>query len=226
MNNHQVLWISALPELPADWPCHPSSWNLDLARPEEGLDALGDTDYAAIVLDFPIPDWTPAELLEQVQRVARGVPVLMRDPAASLSDAVRLAHLGVYGFLESGEQGWAAIERAIEERHNRDLAHLAENVAGQDWGRLLVGTSREMRRVGEIIRLAGSRRSTVLITGESGTGKELAARALHLASKRCNGPMVAVNCNALPENLLESELFGHVRGAFTGALQGRTGRFE
>ena len=226
MNSHQVLWISALPGLPADWPRHPSIWNIEFATPEEGIGALGNTDYAAIVLDFPISDWTAAELLEQVQRQARGVPVLIRDPGASLSDAVRLAHLGVYEFLESGEQSWAAIERAIEERRTRDLAHLAENVAGQEWGRLLVGTSREMRRVCEMIRLVGSRRSTVLITGESGTGKELAARALHLASKRRTGPMVAVNCNALPENLLESELFGHVRGAFTGAVQGRTGRFE
>src|SRR5437016_2077586 len=134
MNSHQVLWISTLPELPADWPLDPSNWNIEFAQPEEALDALGDTDYAAIVLDFPLPDWAPAELLEQVQRLVRGVPVLIRDPAASLSDAVRLTHLGVYAFLESGEQAFAAIERAVEERHIRDLAHLAENVAGQDWG--------------------------------------------------------------------------------------------
>lgn len=83
-----------------------------------------------------------------------------------------------------------------------------------------------MRQVCHIIELVGSRRSTVLITGESGTGKEMAARALHLAGPRRQGPWVAVNCSALPENLLEAELFGHVRGAFTGALQGRIGRFE
>src|SRR5215472_2131497 len=77
-----------------------------------------------------------------------------------------------------------------------------------------------------IIELAGPRRATVLITGESGTGKERAARALHLASPRRKGPWGAVNCAALPENLLEAELFGHTRGAFTGALQGRVGRFE
>jgi transcriptional regulator with PAS, ATPase and Fis domain len=80
--------------------------------------------------------------------------------------------------------------------------------------------------VKHLIRMVGGRRATVLITGETGTGKELAARALHLSGPRRRGPMVAVNCGALPENLLEAELFGHVRGAFTGAVQQRVGRFE
>ena len=89
-----------------------------------------------------------------------------------------------------------------------------------------MGGSREMRQLQHIIRLVAGRRATVLITGETGTGKELGARALHMAGSRRSGPMVAVNCSALPESLLESELFGHVRGAFTGAFQNRIGRFE
>jgi DNA-binding NtrC family response regulator len=96
----------------------------------------------------------------------------------------------------------------------------------EDWERLLIGESWEMRQVHRTIELAGPRRATVLITGESGTGKERAARSLHLASPRRRAPYVAVNCTALPENLLEAELFGHTRGAFTGALQNRVGRFE
>jgi transcriptional regulator with GAF, ATPase, and Fis domain len=83
-----------------------------------------------------------------------------------------------------------------------------------------------MRRIYHIIRLVAGKRSTVLVTGETGTGKELAARALHLASSRQDRPLVAINCSALPETLLEAELFGHVRGAFTGAQQGRVGRLE
>ena len=94
------------------------------------------------------------------------------------------------------------------------------------WEALLVGESHEIRQVTHIIQMVGGRRATVLITGETGTGKELAATALHLAGARARGPLVAVNCAALPENLLESELFGHVRGAFTGAVQNRIGRFE
>src|SRR4051794_7432906 len=94
------------------------------------------------------------------------------------------------------------------------------------WERLLVGESNEIRQVVHIIRMVGPRRATVLITGETGSGKEVAARALHLAGPRGLAAFVAINCTALPENLLESELFGHVRGAFTGAVQGRIGRFE
>jgi transcriptional regulator with GAF, ATPase, and Fis domain len=96
----------------------------------------------------------------------------------------------------------------------------------QSWQSLLVGSSPEIRHVTEIIALVAPRRATVLITGETGTGKEVAARALHRAGPRHARPMVAVNCAALPENLLEAELFGHVRGAFTGAVQHRIGRFE
>jgi transcriptional regulator with GAF, ATPase, and Fis domain len=95
-----------------------------------------------------------------------------------------------------------------------------------DWERLLVGESPEIRQVARIIEMVGCRRATVLITGETGTGKELAARALHLAGPRRRSPMVALNCSAIPGSLLESELFGHTRGAFTGAVQSRTGMFE
>ena len=102
----------------------------------------------------------------------------------------------------------------------------ASVTANGEWRHLLIGESREMQSIHQVIGLVASRRATVLITGETGTGKELAARALHLAGNRRGGPWVAVNCSALPESLLESELFGHVRGAFTGAIQSRAGRFE
>ena len=98
--------------------------------------------------------------------------------------------------------------------------------AQDNWRRLLIGESWEMQRVHRTVELAGPRRATVLITGESGTGKERAAQALHSAGVRNKAPFVPVNCTALPENLLEAELFGHTRGAFTGAVQSRVGRFE
>ena len=115
---------------------------------------------------------------------------------------------------------------AASDHPARDLTRLAQSVASEDWRQLIVGDSPEMRRIAHIIRMVACRRATVLITGETGTGKEVVARALHMAGNRCRGALVSVNCSALPENLLETELFGHVRGAFTGAIQNRIGRFE
>jgi transcriptional regulator with GAF, ATPase, and Fis domain len=106
------------------------------------------------------------------------------------------------------------------------LRNLGESLQGQSWSDLLVGESRGIRNVIDMIGLIGARRCTVLITGETGTGKEIVARALHMAGPRARRPLVTVNCGALPENLLEAELFGHVKGAFTGAISNRTGRFE
>jgi len=96
----------------------------------------------------------------------------------------------------------------------------------ENWRRFLIGRSPAMERLAEKIRLIGPKKATVLISGETGSGKEVTARAIHMAGPRAHVPMVAVNCTALPESLLEAELFGHVRGAFTGAVQGRIGRFE
>jgi DNA-binding NtrC family response regulator len=226
METPKVLWISALREPAQAEPGPPSSWTNEFREPEEGIEALRYRTYDAVVLDFPIPGWNPAEVLEQVRRLSPGTPVFIRDPAAKLSDAVRLAHLGAHQLLEAGADVAGQIEEVIHFRTTQGLARLAANLGRNDWERLLVGESREMRQVSHLIRLVGGRRATVLITGETGTGKELAARALHLSGSRRSGPMVAVNCGALPENLLEAELFGHVRGAFTGAIQNRTGRFE
>ena len=131
---------------------------------------------------------------------------------------------GIHQFLLApGEEH--QIEQALNQSRTRGMAP-APRTGLEDWERLLVGDSREMRQVGNLIRLVGARRATVLISGETGTGKELAARALHLSGPRRHGPWVAVNCSALPEHLLEAELFGVVRGAFTGAVQNRMGRFE
>ncbi len=191
----------------------------------EAIDALAVTDYAAIVLELPYPGWRSADLLEAVQRAAPGVPILARDPDISVGEAVQLAHLGLKQFLPAEGDGFGLIDQVIEDGR-LGMAAPQGQANPEDWERMLVGGSHEMRQLQHTIRLVAGRRATVLITGETGTGKELAARALHMAGKRRSGPMVAVNCSALPESLLESELFGHVRGAFTGAFQNRTGRFE
>jgi DNA-binding NtrC family response regulator len=223
MQRRKVLWIAATaPDLSGA----AQDWTVHSRRPEDALRELGAGEPDAVVLDFPLPGWTPPALWEEVQQFAAGVPVLIRDRTATAVEAVRMARLGVYQFFEETQEAFRLLEQAFESGCARDLARLAGHVDPADWERMLLGESREMQRVKHIIRMVGNRRATVLITGETGTGKEIAARALHLAGPRRRVPLVGVNCSALPENLLEAELFGHVRGAFTGAVQNRTGRFE
>ena len=197
--------------------------------PLEGLSLLRTSTFDVVLANFPVPDWTAEELLEEIERINSLVPVVIRDQRGTLEEAVRLTKLGAYHFfghqLEIDELS-RHLNLAAEHHRSRLLALLGENGAQEPWKKFLVGESQAIENVARIIRLIGARRSTVLITGETGTGKEMAARAIHMASGRSHLPLVAVNCNALPENLLEAELFGHVKGAFTGAVSPRIGRFE
>lgn len=198
-------------------------------EPHFVLSRLRSDGADAVLACFPLPGWTPEEFLEEVQRACPAVPVLIEEANGSFDRAVRLARLGVFHYFgeqPSAEEIARRIEAGVEERRSSDLASLSQAVSHEPWRRWLVGESRLVRNVVDTIRLVGPRRATVLITGETGTGKEMAARALHLASPRAHHPMVTVNCSALPEHLLEAELFGHVKGAFTGAIQSRVGRFE
>jgi DNA-binding NtrC family response regulator len=193
----------------------------------EALDRLRGEIADIILVEFPLAGWAPAELLEVIQEINPRIPVLIRDPEGTVPDAVRLIKLSAYHFMSGPLDESEMIEHlemAAEESRLRRAA--AASMPSAPWKQLLVGESRPIREVEQIIQLAGAKRSTVLISGETGTGKEVVARALHLASPRGHLPMVAVNCSALPENLLEAELFGHVKGAFTGAVQQRIGRFE
>jgi DNA-binding NtrC family response regulator len=152
--------------------------------------------------------------------------IFLVDHSTPLHEAVRLTKMGAYHVMD-GQAGddelTQALERVKEEISSRELAKCDDH---ETWRSLSVGDSAPMRDLARIIELVASRRCTVLITGETGTGKEMAARAIHLAGDRSRFPMVALNCSAIPEHLLEAELFGHTKGAFTGAVAQRTGRFE
>src|ERR1035441_8535567 len=115
MGSTQVLWISAEPALPADWPHHPAVWNIEIQPADEAIEALAVADYAAIVLDLPLPGWSARTLLEAVQRAAPGVPVLARDHTASIGEAVQLAHLGIHQFLPAGVGAFGLIDQVIED---------------------------------------------------------------------------------------------------------------
>ena len=193
------------------------------ATPERAAELLRRTAYDGVVLELPLPGRSAADLVEEVRRSHPSLPVLIHDPRSTLAEAARLARLQGWQLLDTGATVQRQLEALMEQRRH---APRADPLRAEEWERQIVGSSPEMRRVCHLIRLVGPRRATVLITGETGSGKEVAARALHLAGPRRRGPFVAVNCGALPESLLEAELFGHVRGAFTGALQNRAGRFE
>jgi DNA-binding NtrC family response regulator len=157
------------------------------------------------------------------------MPVVFWDPEMRATDAVRLIRAGAYhclGYRDSHAALQDTLSNAVEHRRQALRVRAQAAASREPWRDLLVGQSRAMETVVEAIRLIGPRRCTVLIAGETGTGKEMVARALHMASPRAGQPMVSINCSALPENLLEAELFGHVKGAFTGAISSRIGRFE
>src|SRR5258708_20707959 len=138
MGSTQVLWISAETAPPADWPHHPAVWNIEVQPAEQAIEALAVADYAAIVLDLPLPGWTAATLLEAVQRAAPGVPVLARDPKASVGEAVQLAHLGLYQFLPAGESAFPLIDPAIDDGRRGDPARMAAPVGPEDRDTVLV----------------------------------------------------------------------------------------
>jgi DNA-binding NtrC family response regulator len=208
----------------------PGHIRLDVASSAaEALGRLRGCSYDAILAHFPLAQWSPEELLEQARRIDPALHFLVIHPQAGPNDAVRLVKLGALRVFFAGprpEELAREIDVIAESRRMRDVAALMSALEGEPWRRCLVGNSPALSRVCEIIRLVGPRRSTVLISGETGTGKEMVARALHLASPRAAQPLVAVNCSAIPESLLEAELFGHVKGAFTGAATARSGRFE
>ena len=190
------------------------------------IEHLRTSSVDVVVIEDPCVcsahDCTAEELLEELVQINRNIPIVICDEAASVAGVVRYIRLGAHDVVSAGSDAETIIEAAAEFRRSQRAA----DSSTEPWRKHLVGSSRAMMRTIEIIRLVGSRRSTVLITGETGTGKEMVARAIHLASPRAQQSIVAVNCNALPENLLEAELFGHVKGAFTGAIQHRVGRFE
>jgi DNA-binding NtrC family response regulator len=222
----RVLWIS----LEGKTPSGLEGFTIEQAASGmEGLERLKGSSFDAVCVAFPLESWEPEDLLEEIQRINSLIPVVVCDPRGGIEEAIRLTKLGAYYFSGSGAPGmpWnRLLETAVEYYRSRSLALFGSTMATEPWKRFLVGESRPMQNIAQLIRLIGARRCTVLITGETGVGKELVARSIHLSSNRLHLPMVAVNCHALPENLLEAELFGHVKGAFTGAFNNRVGRFE
>jgi len=194
------------------------------------IKALTDEPFEVIVTDLRMPDGDGLDVLRAAKAHCPDADVILLTAYAGWESAKEAIQLGALDYFEKGREPDELIhriERALEEKAlRRENANLRAQV--RDRFRLpgLLAGSTQMAQVVELIRRVAPTNATVLIQGESGTGKELIAKAIHHASERARGPFIAINCGALPETLLESEIFGHVRGAFTGASANKKGLFE
>ncbi|HUB77896.1 MAG TPA: sigma-54 dependent transcriptional regulator [Bryobacteraceae bacterium] len=200
---------------------------VSVADPAEACAVLARQDMDCVLVEGPTPDSDRVSMLDAFREIDAFMPVVFYDPEMTAAEAVRLHRSGAYhcvGYRDSMDSLRNCLDQAAEERRCQSRRRFA--APREPWREILVGESAAMQRVADTISLVGPRRCTVLISGESGTGKELAARALHMASPRAHQNLVPVNCTALPEHLLEAEMFGHTKGAFTGAVSARVGCFE
>jgi DNA-binding NtrC family response regulator len=207
------------------------SYRVDLAESgSQALDMIRDGGYSVVLLDLMMPGMDGLQVLEEMQKIEDSPIAIVLTAFASIDRAVRATKLGAFDFITKpfkNDELLVAVKNAMEHQHlveeNRRLKRsLRERYSFQN----IIGKSLAMQQVFDLITQVAPRRSTVLIQGESGTGKELVAKAIHASSGRSDAPFVAINCGNIPSDLLESELFGHVRGAYTGATTAKKGLFE
>ncbi len=194
------------------------------------LQSLADGSFDLVLADLQLPGGGGLRLLEEARQAQPDAAVVLLSAFGSVEDAVQAMRHGAADFLGkpfAPDQLLVAVDRALEKAALRRENHALRD-ALDDRVRLdnVVGADARMQGIFKTVKAVADTRTTVLITGESGTGKTLLARALHSLSARRGGPFVEVNCGALPETLLESELFGHTKGSFTGAVRDKVGKFE
>lgn len=194
-----------------------------------GLNILRTKPVDVVLLDMRMPGMSGLEVLQRLREGGTFPPVIMLTAFGNVGSAVEAMKTGAFDYLSKpadNDELLAVVQKAAEHASLRQENKELKKQIGQMRETRIIGDSPAMRAVMELIEQVGPSEANVLILGESGTGKELVAQLLHEHSQRKNGPLVKVNCAALPENLLESELFGYVKGAFTGAAQDKPGRFQ
>ena len=200
------------------------------ATGRNGVERFRERTPDLLLTDLVLPDIDGIEVLAQVQRLNREVPVIVMTAYGSVDASVKAMRTGAYDFITKPldlDDLQSKLRRAAEtSRLRRQVDQLSASVRSRFTATAMVAESPAMQEVLRQIEALASTSATVLIQGESGTGKELVARALHVDSRRASGPFVAVNCGAFAESLLESELFGHEKGSFTGAVAQHKGAFE
>jgi two-component system NtrC family response regulator len=195
---------------------------------QEGLSLFSPETFDVVITDVKMPGLSGIEVLRRIKKQAPEIPVLVITAFGNVETAVKAMKSGAYDFIGKPfqrDQLLLSVERALERRRlATEVRELRIRASGVE--RELVGSSSAMKRLLEIVDRVSRTDAGILITGESGTGKEVIARRIHVQSHKAEGPFVAVNCAAIPGELLESELFGHAKGAFTGAVKDRLGRFR
>jgi two-component system response regulator PilR (NtrC family) len=197
---------------------------------DTALAHLESDDFDVLISDIQMPGRSGIELLHATYDISPETVVIMITAFASTETAISAMKEGAYDYVTKPfkvDELRIVVDKALEKKllftENR---RLRRELKSHSRDRSIIGSSAEIRRVSELVRQVADSKANVLISGESGTGKEVVARAIHREGPRCDKPFVAVNCAAIPETLLESELFGHVKGAFTGAVQNKAGLFE
>ena len=195
----------------------------------KALESLKESSFDLLLSDMKMPGLTGIELLEQSKKVRPELEVILMTAYAEVSQAVQAVKLGAFDYLTKpfeDDQLFLAIEKAVKlktlENENRILK---DKLNIKDKFGSMVGVSQPYKAMIELVRKIAPTEATVLITGESGTGKEMIAREIHFQSNRKDKPFIPINCAAIPKELIESELFGHVKGAFTGAIKDKRGKF-
>lgn len=201
-----------------------------IGDPETALALLDESEVDVVVTDMKMPRVSGREVLERVKKNWPYIPVLIMTAFGSIEAAVDVMKTGAFDYITkpfANDELLLSVQNAAElATVHRQYRILQESMAERYGTHQIIGRSKAMRDVLAMVARAAPSRSTVLISGESGTGKELIARAIHFSSPRDQGPFVGVNCMALNPGILESELFGHEKGSFTGAVAMRRGRFE
>ena len=208
----------------------PSLKVISAGTAREAIDLVGEKRPDAVILDVRLPDMSGLDAYDRIHAIDPRLPVIMLTAFARPETAIEAIQRGAYEYLlkpvDFARLRAVVAKALVVSRFSRVPALLADAPAADVSADRIIGHSAAMQEVYKTIGRVAAQDATVLILGESGTGKELVARALYHYSKRNNQPFLAINCAALPESLLESELFGHERGAFTGADQRRIGKFE